>query len=485
MEVIFDRGTLLFSSNGLSSNGTSSYGRSPASSPSVGAEENRLSASELPPYWRWDARVGQWRALACSLPRFRRWLAERRIELTYRSPRPQWFVPLPVPRERWPALRPYQREALEAWTAAGRRGLVALPTGSGKTRLAVTAALSLGLPTAVLVPTRQLLQQWRSAVAESYPGPVGALGDGEHEPQPITVTTYESAHRHFDRYGDHFDLVVLDEAHHVASAEVREALQMSTAPARLGLSATFSETALEAPDLDEVLGRTCYSLPVARLTGKYLSTFEVKVLPLHLSPQEEKEYDANRTAFLSCVRPFFEAHPESDWADFVRAASRSPAGRGALEALRRSREVLSLAQAKLLAIDCLLDLHRAEPKLVFTADNKAAYEVSERFLVPAITCDIGRGERDLILRRFRDGVYRTIVSAKVLNEGLDVPAASVAVIAGGSGSPVEQAQRIGRVLRPQEGKKAIIYELVIAGTSEWRTSQRRSRTDALEAASPL
>jgi superfamily II DNA or RNA helicase len=71
----------------------------------------------------------------------------------------------------------------------------------------------------------------------------------------------------------------------------------------------------------------------------------------------------------------------------------------------------------------------------------------------------------------------------VLNEGFDVPAASVAIVAGGSPSPVEHAQRIGRVLRPREGKKALVYELVVPGTSDWRTSERRSRSSVLDPAS--
>jgi superfamily II DNA or RNA helicase len=221
------------------------------------------------------------------------------------------------------------------------------------------------------------------------------------------------------------------------------------------------------------------------LTGRYLATYDLKVIPLQLAQNEREEYDHCRQVFLDRIRPFFQDHPDAAWVDFVRAASRSPGGRNALSAHRRSQEILSLPRAKLLALDQLLDLHREDASLVFTANNRSAYEISRRFLVPAITCDTERREREGILERFREGLYRAIVSAKVLNEGLDVPSASVAIITGGSPSCLEHAQRIGRVLRPGEGKKAVVYELVIAGTEEWRTSERRSRSGVFDATPPL
>jgi superfamily II DNA or RNA helicase len=218
---------------------------------------------------------------------------------------------------------------------------------------------------------------------------------------------------------------------------------------------------------------------VSRLSGKYLATFEVRLVTLRLSREEQADYHRARTEFLLHYRPFVQQDPNAEWADFVRAASRSPGGRAALKAFRISKEILSLPRAKITAVDQLLDLHACEPALVFTADNAAAYEVSRRFLIPAITCDVERGEREVILDRFRRGIYRALVSAKVLNEGIDVPDASVAIVAGGSSSRVEHAQRIGRVLRPAPGKKALVYELVVAGTSEWTVSDRRNRRGAL------
>ncbi|MBI4604036.1 MAG: DEAD/DEAH box helicase [Planctomycetes bacterium] len=461
MVVSFDRGTLLIEPGA-------------ASGPPL----------RLPPYVLWDSRVRRWRAPAFRLAALRDWLEGRGVPWRCGSSRPRGFELGPGLGEDGPVLRPYQAEAHRAWIAAGRRGVVVLPTGSGKTRLALHAMHTLWLPAIVLVPTRQLLWQWRTAISEHLPGPIGVLGDGEREVQPITVATYESAHRQMDRFGDHFDLLVVDEAHHMASSELREAVQMTTAPLRLGLTAT--------PPLDDgvvrstraLLGPVCYALPLARLTGKYLADFEIQIIPLALALDEKAEYERCRARFIGRLQAFFDENPRAGWVDFARSSWGSEEGREAFGALRRSREIVALSSAKLAALDVLLETHHEEPKLVFTADNRSAYEVSRRFLVPAITCEIERRERELILARFREGVYRTLVSAKVLNEGLDVPAASVAIIAGGSSDPREHAQRIGRVLRPIPGKKAVVYELVLAGTREWRASERRGLR-ALEAAPPL
>lgn len=453
MEVHFDRGSLVIVS------GWPPGGHGP---------------SGLPAYFLWDPRVNRWRAEGYRLAAFRAWLHRRGIFSTYRSSRPREFLPAPRSAERLPRLRPYQLEALQAWTAAGRRGVISLPTGSGKTRVALCAMLRLGRPALVLAPTRQLIHQWVRSIREFYDGPVGEYGDGKRDVQPFTVATYESGYIHLDRLGDHFDLLVVDEAHHFASERLGEIARMATAPFRLGLSATLPGAGSERKAIEGLLGPICFSLPTDRLTGSYLSTFEIRVVRLRLSREERAEYNHHRGKFLLHARPFFIEHAQASWLDFVRAASRSPAGREALTSLRRSREVLSLPRAKRSALDQLLDLHADQPTLVFTADNQAAYEISRSFLVPAITCEIDRAERERVLDRFQRGIYRALVSARVLNEGIDVPDASVAIVAGGSSSPVEHTQRIGRVLRPAPGKKALVYELVMAGTGDLRAWERRN-----------
>ena len=92
-----------------------------------------------------------------------------------------------------------------------------------------------------------------------------------------------------------------------------------------------------------------------------------------------------------------------------------------------------------------------------------------------LTCDIGRRERDAVLDRFRQGAIRTLVSARVLNEGIDVPDADVAVIVGAALGEREHVQRVGRLLRPGEGKRAIVYDLVSRDTMEVGQARRRRK----------
>ena len=123
----------------------------------------------------------------------------------------------------------------------------------------------------------------------------------------------------------------------------------------------------------------------------------------------------------------------------------------------------------------LLQRHRDSRILIFAADNDTAYSVAREHLVQPITCDIGKRERARALQSFSSGELRILVSARVLNEGIDVPAANVAIIAGGSQGSREYVQRVGRILRPSEGKKAIVYELVTLGTFEARQADEHRR----------
>jgi superfamily II DNA or RNA helicase len=112
--------------------------------------------------------------------------------------------------------------------------------------------------------------------------------------------------------------------------------------------------------------------------------------------------------------------------------------------------------------------------LVFTADTETAYAISRKHLMMPLTSEIGRKEREETLSRYKTGELKAIVSCRVLNEGFDVPDAEIGIILGGALGQREHIQRIGRLLRPLEGKKAIIYELVCRGTIEIRQWKRRN-----------
>lgn len=416
----------------------------------------------------WDPRVQALRAPARHLEAIRAELGRRGVRVEDQAGRPADLDRTLTE----PALRPYQDAALWAWERAGRRGLVVLPTGSGKTRLATAAIARLRGPALVLVPTRVLLEQWIAELSAAYPGPVGCLGDGQRVVEAITVATFESAWRNMDRLGDRFRLLVVDEVHHFGNGLRDEALELCAAPARLGLTATPPESP-SAERLAELVGPTVFELAVGDLAGRWLAPFELVTLGLELDPEERQAWERAVTTYRPVLRAFQRANPGAPWADFVRQAARTEVGRRAVAAFRESRSLLAFPAAKRRAVGELLARHAAGRVLVFTADNATAYAVARRHLIMPITCDISRAERAAALDRFRRGALRALVSARVLNEGIDVPDAEVAIVVGGSQGEREHVQRIGRLLRPREGKAAVVYELVMRGTSEVLQARRR------------
>ncbi len=161
------------------------------------------------------------------------------------------------------------------------------------------------------------------------------------------------------------------------------------------------------------------------------------------------------------------------WGQFLMMTSRSPHGRSAWRAWREQRRIPFQCEGKLHALEDVLALHAEEQVIVFTADNDTVYRIARRYLIPAITHQTPALERQEILRRFREGGLKAVVTSRVLNEGVDIPTASVGVVLSGSASVREHVQRLGRILRKREGKAATLYEVITADTGEEHTSQRR------------
>ena len=133
------------------------------------------------------------------------------------------------------------------------------------------------------------------------------------------------------------------------------------------------------------------------------------------------------------------------------------------------------ASAKIEAVGDILRTHPESKFLIFTEYNDLVYRLSRHYLIPAITHLTSPKERRWTLRAFRDGSVRAIVTSKVLNEGLDVPEANIAIVLGGSGSRREHVQRLGRILRPAPGKEALLIEVI---TKAEQGSSRRRRNDS-------
>jgi superfamily II DNA or RNA helicase len=372
-------------------------------------------------------------------------------------------------------LRPYQRAALDAWAANDNRGVVELPTGSGKTVVAVAAMADLSSPTLVVVPTIDLVTQWRRELATEFDVAVGQLGGGEQTVEDVTVATYDSAYLRADELGDRFGFVVFDEVHHLGGERYRDAARLLAAPARMGLTATFERPDGAHTAVTDLVGPVVYDRSVDELAGEYLADYELRRIEVELTPAEREAYEAAQGTFVDYLRSSgLTMERGSDYRTLVKRSGSDPRAREALLAKGAAREIMMNADAKVEALARLLARHPEERLLVFTAHTDLVYRLSERFLVPAITGETGTKERRTILDRFREGTYTRVVSANVLDEGIDVPDASVAVVLSGSGSEREFTQRLGRVLRPtSDGRTAICYEVVTAETAEERVAARR------------
>lgn len=369
---------------------------------------------------------------------------------------------------------PHQAEALAAWRAGRRRGVVVLPTGSGKTYVAEMAILETARSTLVVAPTIDLMNQWYDRLTTAFGCEVGVVGGGLHDVRDLTVTTYDSAYRYLEQLGARFGLVVFDEVHHLPGPSYALAAEAAIAPFRLGLTATPERADGREEVIDRLVGPTVYRRDVSDLAGEVLAPYETVRLTVKLTPEEAARYRAARETYVGFVRQSGIAMSSPNgWQRFIQVSSRSTAGRQAFRAYREQRAIALGCAAKRHVLAGLLREHRADRVIVFTHENAAAYAISRDHLVPAITHQTDARERRFVLQAFSEGTVRAVVTSRVLNEGVDVPAANVAVVMSGSASVREHVQRLGRILRRAEGKEAVLYEIVASGTAEEAISERR------------
>jgi len=373
--------------------------------------------------------------------------------------------------------RPYQEDALTAWLAQGSAGVVVLPTGAGKTFVAAMAIVETGLWTLAVVPTIDLLQQWRTALATALSlniDDIGTFGGGEKELKPITIITYDSAAL-YPRELSRFGLLIFDECHHLPAPTYRLIAESAFTPLRLGLSATPERSDMAHIELDELIGPEVYRRSPAELTeGRYLAQYQEKIIDIALSSEDEIRYAEQRRIYSSFLRRrrIVIRSPEDFQQKLIFLSARDPEARTAMLAWREARQIAMNAPAKYSEIERLLHKHAADQVLLFSEYNPVVDQISRRFCLPSITYKTPTEERRTILDRFRTGQYTKLVTGRVLNEGVDVPDCRVAIIVSGNSTKREYIQRLGRILRPKEGE-ALLYELVTTGTTEEEMAKRR------------
>ncbi len=351
-------------------------------------------------------------------------------------------------------MRDYQRASIDVFHAGGRNeggsGVVVLPCGAGKTIVGMGVMQLIGAETLILVTNTLSIRQWKNEILDKTDIPESDIGEysGEtKEIKPVTIATYNIlTHRkkkgsdftHFHIFSaNNWGLIVYDEVHLLPAPVFRMTSELQ-AKRRLGLTATLvREDGLEE-DVFSLIGPKKYDVPWKELESKSWIA-EAKCVEIRVGMDEELRLK----------------YSISDDREKFRLASENP--------------------EKIRAIDMILNKHKNSNILVIGQYINQLEMISEHFKIPLITGKTQLSERQELYSAFRNGKIKSLVVSKVANFSIDLPDANIAIqVSGTFGSRQEEAQRLGRILRPKKNDNtAIFYSLISRDTSEERFGQNR------------
>jgi DNA excision repair protein ERCC-3 len=347
------------------------------------------------------------------------------------------------------ALRRYQRESVATFAAAGS-GVVVLPCGAGKTLVGIGAMAALGTRTLVLVTSTLAARQWREELLARTglrPEQVGEYSGSRKQVAPVTIATYQvlvtrrgGRHAHLDLLGrEDWGLIVYDEVHLLPAPVFRMTAEIQ-ARRRLGLTATLVREDGREAEVFSLIGPKRYDVPWRDLEAQgWVAAADCVEVRVDLTDDERMDYAV--------------AEPEQRYRRAATASSKLPV-------------VAGLAEA-----------HLADRVLVIGQYLDQLKTLGDRLGAPVVTGDTPVRERERLFAAFRAGALRRLVVSKVANFSIDLPEANVAIqVSGTFGSRQEEAQRLGRILRPKaDGGRARFYTVVSRDTNDTDFAQRRQR----------
>ncbi|WP_328850872.1 DEAD/DEAH box helicase [Micromonospora globbae] len=351
-------------------------------------------------------------------------------------------------RKPW-TLRSYQREAVEAFWAGGS-GVVVLPCGAGKTLVGAAAMAEAKATTLILVTNTVAGRQWkRELVARTSltEDEIGEYSGERKEIRPVTIATYQvltsrrgGAFTHLDLFGARdWGLVIYDEVHLLPAPIFRFTADLQ-ARRRLGLTATLVREDGREGDVFSLIGPKRYDAPWKDIEAQgWIAPAECTEVRVTLT-------DAERMAYATA------------------------------EAEERYR-MASTARTKPPVVKALVDRHPDEQVLVIGGYIDQLHQLGEYLDAPIVQGSTTNKERERLFDAFRSGEVRTLVISKVGNFSIDLPEAAVAIqVSGTFGSRQEEAQRLGRVLRPKaDGRQAHFYTVVSRDTIDTEYAAHRQR----------
>jgi len=376
-------------------------------------------------------------------------------------------------------LRDYQEEALSRWIKNRKKGIIALPTGAGKTVVGAAAIAEAGVRTLVVAATKEQVRQWREKIlqfTDAKQSMIGLYYSDEKRKALITITTYQSATRKLMEFVSEYPLLIIDEVHHLPAKTFRVIATGMPSPFRMGLSATPEREDGEHERLFPLMGGIIYYVSPSTLAERgFLAKYEIRTVKVDLTPQEKKRYNELRRKYRALVG-------SSSFDEVLEAVRRGD--KRAREALRIHQEMIKIAQqseAKVRkAIDIINEeLEKGSKIIVFAQYVDLARRIASEVGGLLLTGSTEPSKRRLILEMFRRAKSGVLVVTTVGDEGIDIPDASVGIIIAGTGSRRQFIQRLGRLLRPAPGKVAKLYEIISKGTSEEHQSRRRRQNKLL------
>jgi DNA excision repair protein ERCC-3 len=346
-------------------------------------------------------------------------------------------------------LRDYQQQAVDGFFTGGS-GVVVLPCGAGKTAVGMAAMARASAMTLVLVTNTVAARQWRAellARTSLSEDEIGEYSGERKEVRPVTIATYQvlitrskGRHRHLELFdAENWGLVVYDEVHLLPAPVFRMTADIQSRR-RLGLTATLVREDGRAEDVFSLIGPKRYDAPWRDIESQgWIAPATCTEVRVTLSDDERMHYAV--------------AEPDDKYRAGAAAAS------------------------KLAVVEAVLARHQGEPTLVIGQFLDQLATMAERLGAPLITGKTPTREREKLYAAFRSGEVPTLVVSKVANFSIDLPEATVAVqISGSFGSRQEEAQRLGRVLRPKaDGRQAHFYAIVSRDTNDQEFAARRQR----------
>jgi DNA excision repair protein ERCC-3 len=356
--------------------------------------------------------------------------------------------PIDLAEDGW-SLRPYQREAVEKFHDGGS-GVVVLPCGAGKTLVGAAAMAETKTTTLILVTNTVSARQWRDELLRRTsltPEEIGEYSGQTKEVKPVTIATYQILTAR--RKGEYphlallnaldWGLIVYDEVH-LLPAPVFKLTADLQARRRLGLTATLVREDGREGDVFSLIGPKRFDAPWKEIEAQgFISPAACYEVRVDLPASERLEYAASADE------------------DRYRLAATAP--------------------AKIDVVRSLIAKHPGEQILVIGQYLEQLDELSEALDAPKITGSTPVDERERLFQAFREGTINLLVVSKVANFSVDLPEASVAIqVSGSFGSRQEEAQRLGRLLRPKQTEHtASFYTLIARDTVDQDFAQNRQR----------